>query len=163
MVHPGFAERKASGLAFLVVKKRRRHENINMTSVRNAVLALIMIGFAGCVATTPALSPQEVGTIDYGSYPENFEQVIKDHFAKTLSDAAAAQYRFGKPFQGFLQSGPLLGGKVQDAGYVVEVWLKAKDRSGAYLPEKHLGVLLKNGEVLMELAEGELAGVRRPQ
>ena len=134
-----------------------------MTTMRLTFLALVIIWLSGCVATAPSLSPQEVGTIDYGSYPENYEQVIQDHFAKTLFEPAAAQYRFGKPFQGFLQAGPLLGGKVQDAGYVVDVWLKAMDRSGAYMPEKHLGVLIKDGEVLMELAEGELAGVRRPQ
>ena len=124
-------------------------------------LALLIL-LSGCVATAPPLSPQELSQIDYGPAPGNYEKIIKDHFAKTLFEPETAQYRFGKPFRGYQVSGPLLGGKVLEAGYVVEVWLKAKDRAGGFLPERHLGVLLKNGEVSIQLTESELSEVKRP-
>ncbi|MBI4662847.1 MAG: hypothetical protein HY735_28870 [Verrucomicrobia bacterium] len=111
--------------------------------------------------TRPPTPSAPVASIDYGPYPQNFEQIVKDHFAKSLLEPASAQYRFGRPFAGYTVAGPLLGGKVQEAGYFVEIWLKAKDRTGGYLPEQRLGVLIKNGEVLMELREMELEKVKR--
>lgn len=117
----------------------------------------------GCVSPPPPLSQQELSTVGYGRYPDDYEKIIKDHFAKTLSEADSAQYRFGTPYSGYLQEGPLLGGKIQDAGYFVDVRIKAKDRSGKYRAEKHVGVLIKNGEVLMELTSEELVKVKRGQ
>lgn len=124
----------------------------------SAALGLLLL--PGC-ATTETTAPLDAAKIDYGAYPENFEQIVKDHFTKTRNDPGAAQFRFGKPFSGYIQEGPLMGKKVQDAGYFVEVWLKAKDRTGNYLPERALGVLIKNGEVLMELNPSELQNVKR--
>jgi hypothetical protein len=117
---------------------------------------------SGCVATPPPPpSQQELAKLDFGPYPEGYEKLVKDHFAKTLFQPESAQYRFGVPYTGYLQHGPLLGGKIQDAGYFVDVWVRAKDRSNGYLPEKHLLVLMKNGEVLMELSEQEIGTVKR--
>lgn len=124
------------------------------------LLPTLLVIFSGCESARSTSAPTPT-QIDYGAYPENYEQIVKAHFAKTLNEPDAAQYRFGKPFAGYTLAGPLLGGKVEDAGYFVEVWLKAKDRVGNYLPERHLGVLIKNGEALMELNESELAAVKR--
>jgi len=120
---------------------------------------LVLI-LAGCV-TPPPPAPEQVAAQDFGNYPENYEALIEAHFAKTLFQPEAARYRFGTPFKGYIQEGPLLGGRIQDTGYFVEVWVRAKDRSGAYLPEQHRGVLIKNGEVLMEFTAAELPTVQR--
>ena len=121
-------------------------------------LALLLL--AGC-ATTPPSPASAVAKIEYGAYPDNHEQIVKDYFAKSLPEPAAAQYRIEKPFAGYVVGGPLLGGKVQVAGYFVELWLTAKDRTGTLRPERHLGLLILNGEVLMELTPSELANVKR--
>jgi hypothetical protein len=117
---------------------------------------------SGCVATPPPPPSQQVlSKLDFGKYPDGYEKLIKDHFAKSLFQPESVQYRFAVPYTGYVQEGPLLGGKIQDAGYFVDVWVKAKDRSGGYLPEKHILVLMKNGEVLMELSEQEFGTVKR--
>lgn len=126
-----------------------------------SVWAVVLLG--GCVTTAPPLSSVEEARIEYGAPPQAHEKAIRDYFAKSLFEPEAARYRFGQPFRGYIQAGPLLGGKVQEAGYIVEVWLTAKNQAGGSLPERHLGVLIKNGEVVLELTEGELGEVRRPR
>jgi len=121
-------------------------------------LALLLL--AGCATTQPSPA-NAVAKIEYGAFPDNCELTVKDYFAKSLAEPAAAQYRIEKPFAGYIIGGPLMGGKVQVAGYFVELWLTAKDRTGTFRPERHLGLLIFNGEVLMELTPSELANVRR--
>ena len=121
---------------------------------------LALLQLAGC-ATTPPPPASAAARIEYGAYPENHEQIVKDYFAKSLAEPAAAQYRIEKPFAGYIIGGPLLGGKVQIAGYFVELRLTAKDSTGTSRPERHLGLLIFNGEVLMELTPPELANVKR--
>jgi hypothetical protein len=125
---------------------------------------LCFLLWSGCATVNtppPPLSPQEISRIDYGQPPENYEKVIKDYFAQTLFEPDAARYRFGKPVAGYMQDGRLMGGKLRDAGYVVEIWITVKNRSGGFLPEAHLGILIKNGEVRLELSESELSEVKR--
>jgi len=131
-----------------------------MKNLLSLLGVVCLLGAFGC-ETASTGGGSVPAKIDYGAYPENYEQIVKDHFAKTLHDASTAQYRFSKPFAGYLKAGPLMGGKVEEAGHFVELWLKAKDRSGAYLSERRLGVLVKNGEVLMELTAAELDKVVR--
>ena len=133
-----------------------------MKSLLALLGSVFLLAAAGC-ETALSSSGGASKRIDYGAYPENYEQIIKEHFAKTLHEPSAAQFRMGKPFAGYIKAGPLFGGKIEEAGYLVEVWLKAKDRSGAYLAERRLGALLKNGDVLMELTSSELdAAVKAP-
>lgn len=134
---------------------------LSMRKVAFFLAGLSLLILHGCATAPPPLAQEDVQKIDYGTYPENYEALIKGHFAKTLHEPESAQYRFGKPYAGFIQHGPLLGGKVLDAGYFAEVWLKAKDRSGGYLPEKHLAVLIKNAEVLLELTAEEFGTIKR--
>ena len=129
-----------------------------MKSLLPLLGCVVLLAAAGCESPSSS-SGGASAKIDYGTYPENYEQIIKEHFAKTLYEPGAAQFRIGKPFTGYIKAGPLFGGKVEEAGYLVEVWLKAKDRSGAYLAERRLGALLKNGDVLMELTSSELDAV----
>lgn len=122
-----------------------------------------MIGLlSGCAtAPPPPIAPEVVATLDYGPRPDNYQELIKRYFAQTLHDPASARFRFGEPYTGYLQQGLLLGGRVQQAGYFVDVWVQAKMPSGEYTPEKHLVVLIKNGEVLMELTEQDAQRIKR--
>jgi hypothetical protein len=125
------------------------------------VCLAVVLSAISCATSPPPLAPVETAKLDYGPYPENYEQLIKDYFGKTLHDAAAAQFRFGKPYTGYLQHGKLLAGRLQEAGYFTDVWVKAKTASGALTPEKHVVVLIKNGEVLMELADAEIDRIQK--
>ena len=121
---------------------------------------LVLLQLAGCATTSPPPA-SAVAAIEYGVFPENHEQIVKDYFAKSLPEPATAQYRMEKPFAGYLVGGPVLRGKVHVAGYFVELRLTAKDRTGTPRPERHLALLIFNGEVLMELTPSELANVKR--
>ena len=126
-------------------------------------LLALLLGFLPACATPepPPVTQQDLTKIDYGSPPQDYEQVVKDYFTKTLREPESTQFRFGLPFKGYLQHGALLGGQVAEAGYFVEVWLKLKSPTGEYLPERRLAVLIKNGEVLIRLREAEINGIKR--
>jgi hypothetical protein len=128
-----------------------------LSAMKNLLLllgAVLWLGVFGCETAPVGGASSIPAKIDYGPYPDNYEQVIKERFGE-------AEYRLGKPFAGHIKAGPLMGGKVLEAGYFVELWLSAKDRSGALLPERRVGALMKNGEVLMQLSAKELDEVVR--
>ncbi|MBM3840937.1 MAG: hypothetical protein FJ398_23880 [Verrucomicrobia bacterium] len=122
-----------------------------MKNLLPLLAAVFLSGAFGCETAPSAGGGNAATKVDYGAYPDNYEQIVRSHFG-------AAECRLGKPFAGYVKAGPLMGGKVLEAGYFVEAWLKAKDQSS---PERRLGVLVKNGEVLMQLSAKELDEVER--
>jgi len=62
-------------------------------------IILMILPLASC-ASMP--SGEQYINADYGSYPQNYEQRIKDYFSNILRDPYSAQYKFHKPFKGWL-------------------------------------------------------------
>jgi hypothetical protein len=146
---------------FFIVRRNASTQISIMHKLVAFIPIALLVFAAGCATTPPPrMAAEEVAKFDYGTFPDNYQQLIKDYFAKTLQDPASAQYRFGTPYTGYLQQGRLLGGKLQEAGYFTEVWLKAKTPTG-YTPEKRLVVLIKNREVLMELRDEDIDRIKR--
>lgn len=106
------------------------------------LFVLMLFLFTGC-ASMP--THDQLTNADYGPYPENYEQRITDYFSNILIDPYSAQYRFHRPYQGWIKKAPILGGGVDQFGWMVRVWVNAKNRFGGYVGEKHHMFFFRNG------------------
>ena len=102
-----------------------------MKRVRTFVY-LAAVLFAGCAAT---VSQQEIAGADYGQYPADYEQTIKNAMSGLLKDPYSAVYRFGMPMKGYARDGIIAGGK-SHFGYIIPVGVNAKNSYGGYTGEK---------------------------
>jgi len=102
-------------------------------------IILMILPLASC-ASMP--SGEQYINADYGSYPQNYEQRIKDYFSNILRDPYSAQYKFHKPFKGWLNKQLYSG---HEFGWIVRVWVNAKNAFGGYIGEKHYMFFFKNG------------------
>jgi len=107
------------------------------------ILGIGLLGFLEGCATAP--TPEQLANADYGTYPANYEEIVKSYFSPKLFDPYSAQYRFIQtPYQGWLSSSKFSRGTF---GYIVKVGVNAKNRFGGYVGEKVYTILIKNGVV----------------
>ncbi|KQZ77886.1 hypothetical protein ASD55_17730 [Rhodanobacter sp. Root561] len=116
------------------------------------VATLLLMLLTSC-ASLP--SPQQAAAADYGSYPSNYEQVVKAYYDNTLKDPSSAQYRdIALPKQFWL------GNRFTGAqyGYMVCVTLNAKNSYGAYIGFQTDGLLIRDGVVIQYVPKGDWFG-----
>lgn len=116
-------------------------------AIRIMVVLSLMGLFSGC-ATMARLTPEQLASADYGDYPHDYQQLVKDYFETILFDPYSAKYKFTEPIKGYTRKAPILGGDVDRFGYVVTVWVNAKNRFGGYVGAKQHRFLIRNGQVL---------------
>lgn len=104
-----------------------------------ACLALATM-LVGCAI---APSQQELASADYGSYPSDYEQVIKSFMQSVLKDPESARYQFlNAPKPGW----NALGSKKY--GFVVCANINAKNSYGGYVGNRMSYFMIKNGRVI---------------
>ena len=89
--------------------------------MRKLILALAVVvmclGMTGCAARTQ----QEIASLDYGTYPENYEAIVRGHMNNLLFDPYSAQFNFqGTPSQQYKPAG-LLADEAYGWGGVVYI------------------------------------------
>lgn len=109
-----------------------------------SILAAIALWLGGCANIDPAA----LASADYGPFPDNYQELIKDHVGPQLKDPESARYRFTEPVKGYIRKAPIQGGKPANYGYVATVWVNAKNGFGGYTGEQGYRFLLKNGVVM---------------
>ena len=107
-----------------------------------------VFGLMGLLALSACASPptqEQIATADYGSYPENYEQLVKDHYAKSLVDPYSVVYEHIAP-----PAKRMWGDRIDGAhyDYNVCVTLNAKNRMGGYVGAKTSAVMIHNGVVV---------------
>jgi hypothetical protein len=107
-----------------------------------------MIIIAGC---SGQLSKDEIQKMDFGPLPENYQQMVKDHMSDpenffSLKDPYTAIYRFEEPYKGSIWKGLLRGGK--EYGWVIPVWVNAKNAFGAYTGQQKYEFLIRDGVLI---------------
>ncbi len=115
-------------------------------------LLLTIIGIAvltGCAS----VSSKELAAADFGPYPTEHENIIKNYAARTLKDPYSAVYQFGTPRKGVAQDGIALGGK-KHFGWIVPVTINAKNDFGAYTGERSHYFFIAEGQV------GDITGLK---
>jgi hypothetical protein len=88
---------------------------------------------------------QQIASADYGSYPTNYEEKIKAYFDARLKDPYSAHYRFGVPHKGYTYLHGTL--RAADFGYLVNVYINAKNSFGGYTGEELHIAFIKNDQV----------------
>jgi len=116
-------------------------------------ICLVALFVGGC-ATTPTAG--QLANEDYGPYPEQYQDIIKNHFMGTLIDPESVRFRFGEnPTRGWLAvftdaSTPFekdFGWK-NKFGWRGKVSVNAKNRMGGYTGFKEFTYLIKYGIVI---------------
>ena len=106
-----------------------------------SILAFLAIATSvvGCAAPTS----QELAAADYGPYPDDHEQIIKNYMQSFLKDPESARYQFlNSPKSGWNS----LGGKKY--GYIVCVNVNAKNSYGGYVGNRMSYFMINNGRVI---------------
>ena len=99
-------------------------------------LLIIVFLFVGCAGTQ--LSQSEYVSADFGTYPTNYQELIKNELGSHLIDPYSAVYYFGTPTR--YKS----GGKY---GYAVGVEVNAKNRMGGYAGRHLYRYMIHNNEI----------------
>jgi len=101
---------------------------------------------AGCATTYPNRpTAEQVAAADHGSYPSNYEDVVKAYYAGALKDPDSAKYRNISSPRKYWLSSERTG---VTYGYLVCVTLNAKNSYGAYIGYQTDGMLIRNNSVL---------------
>ncbi len=137
-----------------------------LAKARILAYAMALLIMSGC-ATMP--TQEESSKLDYDDpLAIDYGKTIRDYFEQTLFDSYPARYKFEPPRQYWYKPSVFSGGQLFSrgplySGYMVIVWVNAKNRLGAYVGMKKFGFLFKNNELIkvVEPEEFELANRKR--
>lgn len=102
-------------------------------------MAAVLAMLTGCATPTP----EELSIADYGSYPSNYERIIKNYLRSSLKDPDSAQLTFlNSPKSGWNGLG---GAKY---GYIVCAQINGKNSFGAYVGYRPAYFMIKNDVVI---------------
>lgn len=106
-----------------------------------------LLGLSACVS---APTQEQIANADYGSYPDNYEQIVKDHFSATLFDPYSVVYNSIRP-----PVKQMWGDRIDGARYDYNVCvnLNAKNRMGGYVGATTSAVMIHNG-VVVQVIDG---------
>lgn len=109
---------------------------------RLLTLAVLALCLAGC--STP--TADELRNADYGSYPYDYESIIRSHMRGVLKDPESARYEFlNSPKIGWNGFGE------KQFGHVVCVNINAKNSYGGYVGNRLSYFMIRNGRVVRTL------------
>lgn len=123
---------------------------MQLYNITKSLLAILILAvLTGCAS----VSPKELAAADFGAYPTDYENVIKNYAGRALKDPYSAVYRFETPRKGVAQDGIAMGGK-KHFGWIVPVIINAKNDFGGYTGEKLHYFFLAEGQV------GDVTGLK---
>jgi hypothetical protein len=125
----------------------------------STILFLSTLGLVGCAANK--LTPEQAAAADYGTYPADYQQQIRNYFELRLKDPGSAQYRFYEPEKIVMHKAPIAGGGVDFFGYGVNVDVNAKNSFGAYVGFQRYTFSFRDGKMLMNMTAEELEDMRK--
>lgn len=115
-----------------------------------AAATLLCILLAGC-ASSAKITPEQLAAADYGQYPSNYEELVKNYFSTRLKDPYSAVYEITAPIKGYTRKAPIVGGGVENFGYVVSLSVNAKGGFGGYVGAKRYRLFIRDGVVLVQI------------
>jgi len=91
---------------------------------------------------------------DYGSYPNNYEEIVKNYYSRILKDPDSANYQsFTTPNMSYM--GDRFDGTKY--GYLVCATVNSKNSFGGYVGFSTDGLLIRNGSVIKYIEKGRLS------
>ena len=113
-----------------------------------ALFITVMAFLVGCAGLP---TPEEIASADHGSYPNNYEDIVKSYFARILKDPYSVRYESISTPQRYWLANRLEGATY---GYLVCVTLNAKNSYGAYIGYETDALIIRNGVVVKYIAKG---------
>ncbi|RKF36715.1 hypothetical protein [Paraburkholderia fungorum] len=108
---------------------------------RAGFLSTFCIALAACAA---APTSEEMASADYGTYPDNYQDVIHDYMENVLKDPDSARYDYlNSPQSGWRRTSNGL-----KFGYVVCVNINARNSYGGYTGAQPSYFMLRDGTVV---------------
>jgi hypothetical protein len=130
-------------------KKEESLVSLSKNSLVNMIaLGLVLFSLSNC-AVRP--SPEQIASADYGPYPENYQEIIKNYYSKILFDLYSPEYTYENPTRTWNSFGGAL-----IFGWAVCGTFDAKNRSSGYVGAKPFYVLIRDNKIEREYTE-ELA------
>lgn len=117
-----------------------------MNNLKTIWVSILIAASLSACALKP--SQQEIESADYGPYPSDYENIIKQHMSNRLKDPYSAQYQFlGSPRSGWNSFGGM------KFGYGVCAYINAKNSYGGYTGNKIHFFMINNGYVVKTIPE----------
>lgn len=113
--------------------------------IKNIRLFALFILTTLIVACAKQPSFEEMATWDYGPYPEQYEEIVKNYMSRSLFDPYSAQYIFnGSPSKNYLMRpfGETL------YGWHGTVSVNAKNRFGGYVGYHTFDYIIRYGTII---------------
>lgn len=112
-----------------------------------AVLAILLLN--GC-ALMNRPSPEQIAKADYGTFPFDYQVIVKEYMDTVLKDPSSAQYSDWRgPDQGYVSN---MNGAF--FGYRVCVFVNAKNSYGGYTGKQPHAFVIKNNTVIQHQGGG---------
>jgi hypothetical protein len=109
----------------------------------HVLIVVALVGLIGCAAAHKP-TPEQIAVADYGSYPEDYRQIVEDYMKKILIDPYSAVYEdWHGPSKGYFYD---MSGTYY--GYRVCVEINSKNRMGGYVGSKPFFFMIKDGRVV---------------
>ncbi len=115
-----------------------------MKKVAGLLIVTSIFFLVGCGLKSPP-SSTELISANFGSYPENYQEIIIRHFGRSLFDPYSAVYEFSTPRKAYIYNFEYI------YGWGVIGTLNAKNRFGGYVGAKPFNVLIRDGRVINEV------------
>jgi len=138
--------------------------------IKSVILSISTLFLGGCVyrAVPPKPVPPRVHTPErvvvvgeYGLPPKNYEVIIKNYFSNKLKRPQGAVYKFSKPQRAYKRRGLAYGGDIEWKGWLVDVSVATKSRSGRLQSPKPHMILFKDSAIVEDILGNNHALITR--
>jgi hypothetical protein len=112
---------------------------------RYLVIVFVML-FSVSVSHAYEPSKQEKANADYGAYPKNYKNIVKNYMQGVLKDPESARYKVLSSPQKFY----MVAGTIEELVYcyTTAFSINAKNSYGGYTGEKIYFFQIRNGEII---------------
>ncbi len=117
---------------------------------RVIIVTIFALLFLNACASEP--KPEELAAADYGTYPDNYVQIVKDYLGRALKDPSSAQYGDFTTPRKYWMGGGLTP---RQFGYMTCATYNAKNSFGGYVGYETDLFLIKNGMVIQFIEKAD--------
>jgi hypothetical protein len=115
--------------------------------MKNLMIIFFTLAVSGCGFSPSKPTDQEIASADYGAYPHNYKDIIKNYMEKKgLYEFETVKYRFENPPKKFHTTGKKLFSTKFNYS-VSKVYIEAKFIYKSNVSEQEFSYNIKNGRV----------------
>jgi hypothetical protein len=112
-----------------------------MNKLCHFLVLAVLLNLAACATVDHGLSDAEIAVADAGTYPNNYEQLVKEWFANNLKEPDSAHYGcMTVPNKGYSYT-------TKDVAYSLFATVNAKNSYGGYAGWTRYHFTIKNSRV----------------